>query len=181
MGTRFRRARGGVAATFDVDEAGLISQLIDQLLELLDDGDEVADEDDPLARSLGIGTSSSLPEDPALARLFPDAYPDDEQEAAEFRRYTEAGLRERKRADARAAQASLAQAGQKQTLSPELAQSWLRTLNDLRLTIGTRLEVTEEMDEETFETWDETDPRKPVFAVYAWLGWLQEMLVRSLW
>lgn len=180
MATRFRRTRGGVAATFDADEAGLLSQLIDQLLELLDEGDPMAGEDDPLARSVGIGADASRPDDPALARLFPDAY-SDEEEAGEFRRYTEAGLREHKRADAQAAQASLAQAGQKQTLSPELAQSWLRTLNDLRLTIGTRLEVTEEMDEQTFESWDETDPRKPIFAVYSWLGWLQEMLVRSVW
>src|SRR4051812_13802892 len=37
--------------------------------------------------------------DPALARLFPNAYPDDEEAAAEFRRYTRDGLVERKTAN----------------------------------------------------------------------------------
>ncbi len=181
MPTRFRRTRAGVSVTFDVDEAGLLSRLIDELLELLDDSDAPTVEEDPLARSVGIGTASKLPGDPALARLFPDAYADDPEGAAEFRRYTEAGLREGKRADARAVQVGLAQAGGKQLLDPELAQAWLRTLNDLRLTIGTRLEVTQDMDEASFDSWADEDPRKPVFAVYSWLGWLQEMLVRSLW
>ena len=39
---------------------------------------------------------TSAPEDPVLARLFPTAYPDDEEAAAEFRRFTEGGLRDGK-------------------------------------------------------------------------------------
>ena len=37
------------------------------------------------------------PDDPVLARLFPDAYEDDGEAAGEFRRYTEMGLRDGKR------------------------------------------------------------------------------------
>jgi hypothetical protein len=178
--TTFKRARGGVAATFDEAEAGLLRHLLGELVGLLDEGAEQT-EDDPLARAVGIGTSTRPPDDPALARLFPDAYSEDEDAAAEFRRYTETGLRDRKREDARTALATLDRAGEKQLLGPETAQSWLRTLNDLRLTIGTNLDVTEEMDEEEWDSWDEDDPRRPVFAVYSWLGWLQETLVRALW
>ena len=60
------------------------------------------------------------------------------------------------------------------------AHAWLRCLNDLRLTLGTRLEVTEDFYERAEElNWD--DPRYALYAVYDWLGLLQDTLVRSLW
>lgn len=146
--------------------------------------DPFSDEPDTVdswTRALGISDQTSPPEDPALARLFPDAYRDDPKAAGEFRRYTEVGLRARKIADARQVLGTLAGVGRRQRLDVPTATAWLRTLTDLRLTMGTRLEVTEEMDEQAWASWDDDDPRKPVFAVYSWLGWLQEMLVRALW
>ena len=180
MGATFARSHGAVAATFDPAEAELLRNLLHQLLTLLDDGDQAV-EDDPLARAVGIGTATAPPEDPALARLFPDGYTEDAAASAEFRRYTEGGLREHKRADARVALGTLDQAGHRQLFDDPTAQSWLRTLTSLRLVLGTRLEVTEETEAlwET-EDFDEDDPRAATMAVYAWLGWLQEMLVRAL-
>ena len=48
-----------------------------------------------------LSDSAMLPDDPVLARLLPDAYPDDAAAAGEFRRYTESGLRSGKVAAAR--------------------------------------------------------------------------------
>ena len=79
-----------------------------------------------------------------LARLFPDAYPDDQEAAAEFRRYTESGLRESKQSNARTALATLDAPGTEHRLTDVEVQAWLGALNDLRLALGTRLDVTED-------------------------------------
>jgi hypothetical protein len=64
-------------------------------------------------------------------------------------------------------------------LDEEQATSWLRALNDVRLALGTRLEITEESYERMDELdWD--DPRYPMFSMYDWLTFLQESLVRAL-
>src|SRR5688500_5882820 len=83
----------GVLVKLEAEEAALVRVLMEQLQELLgarpDGGDELA--------SFGISTEARKPEDPVLARLFPDAYRDDGEAAGEFRRYTEMDLREGKR------------------------------------------------------------------------------------
>jgi hypothetical protein len=62
-------------------------------------------------------------------------------------------------------------------LSAEEADSWLRALNDLRLVLGTRLDV----HEDTFATEpDLSDPRGHALAVYAYLSWIQEQLIEAL-
>ena len=63
------------------------------------------------------------------------------------------------------------------TLSAEEADAWLRGLNDLRLVLGTRLDVTEETD---FERELDTSERGRQLAVYAYLTWLQEQFVEAL-
>jgi hypothetical protein len=128
---------------------------------------------------IGLSDNTSLPEDPVLARLFPDAYHEDDQAAAEFRRYTEVGLRDGKIAAATAVLDGLG-AGGEIVLDSEQAQDWLRALNDLRLALGTRLEITEEMHEKLADL-DPDDPRYPAYAAYDWLSFLQESLVRALW
>ena len=66
-------------------------------------------------------------------------------------------------------------------LTAEESQQWLGTLNDLRLTIGTRLEVVRRGGQPTllYRLPDE-DPRKPMVMAYLWLGGLQETLVETL-
>ncbi|CAM5602181.1 hypothetical protein STENM327S_08750 [Streptomyces tendae] len=135
-----------------------------------------------------------------LRRLFPDAYgatprPPQAREAeeqrahsAEFRRYTENDLRAGKRDNALAvvrtldalSSASAGEEGAVLKLSPEESQQWLRALNDLRLAIGSRLEIADEDDTDLLYRLPDEDPRKPMVMAYLWLGGLQESLVATL-
>ena len=182
MAARFKRARGGkIAVSFAEHEAELLQAMLtdlDALLASLDDSK--APTPDPLAAMVGIGTATAAPEDPALARLFPDGYTDDEAASADFRRYTQVGLRDIRQARIATALASLeAAAHGRQVLDADTAQAWLGALNDLRLVLGERLGVTEDL-EEMLAAIPEEDPRRAALGVYDWLGWVQETLVRAL-
>ena len=59
----------------------------------------------------------------------------------------------------------------------EALSAWLGVVNDLRLVLGTRLDVTEENSERGFPP---EDPRAPAFDVYRYLTWLQWQLVEAL-
>ncbi|MFG3304177.1 DUF2017 domain-containing protein [Streptomyces wuyuanensis] len=186
---------GGAAVALDEVEISILRSLAVQLLELIGPGDEPAEDADPLAALFAEGPSEP-PSDPALARLFPDAYskPETEQAedeelrefSAEFRRFTENDLRARKRDDALAVVRNLdaltaaGEGGAILKLTAEDSLHWLGALNDLRLTIGTRLEVTD--DDETGDLYrlPDSDPRKPMVMAYLWLGALQETLVETL-
>ncbi|MFE6916532.1 DUF2017 domain-containing protein [Streptomyces rubiginosohelvolus] len=196
---------GGAAVALDEVEISILRSLAVQLLELIGPGDQPADGEDPLAALFAEGPSKP-PTDPALARLFPDAYggpggpegsagagkPEGEQElrerSAEFRRFTEMDLRSGKRDDALAVVRTLdalspaPDGGAVLTLTGDECLSWLRSLNDLRLTIGTRLEVSDEDqgEEGSLYRLPDSDPRKPMVMAYLWLGALQESLVETL-
>ncbi|WP_043264518.1 DUF2017 domain-containing protein [Streptomyces sp. CT34] len=188
---------GGAAVPLDEVEVSILRSLAVQLLELIGPGAEPAegdsgDSDDLLASIFSDGPSEP-PADPVLARLFPDAYggpdlvPDDDVRAAsaEFRRYTENDLRARKREDALALIRALdtlgpAKGGAVLRLKPDECRHWLGGLNDLRLAIGTRLEVTDEDDGGELLRLPDSDPRKPMVLAYLWLGGLQETLVEAL-
>ncbi|AJT66833.1 hypothetical protein T261_5202 [Streptomyces lydicus] len=184
---------GGAAVALDEVEISILRSLAVQLMELIGPGEEGAEDEDPLAAIFNDGPSEP-PSDPVLARLFPDAYggpdlvPDDDVRAAsaEFRRYTENDLRARKREDALALVRALdslspgIDQGAVLRLKPDECRQWLGALNDLRLAIGTRLEVTDEEDGGELLRLPDTDPRKPMVMAYLWLGGLQETLVESL-
>jgi hypothetical protein len=168
---------GAVIIALDQVEISILRSFTVQLLELIGPGAEPAESDDPLAGLMTDGPTKP-PSDPALARLFPDAYGDDIGASAEFRRYTENDMRTRKRDDALTVVQSLDRGGPVLALTLDEARQWLGTFNDLRLTIGTRLEVNEE-DTELYRLPD-SDPRKPMVMAYLWLGGLQESLVETL-
>ncbi|MDX3849118.1 DUF2017 domain-containing protein [Streptomyces sp. AK02-01A] len=180
---------GGAAVALDEVEISILRSLAVQLLELIGPGDEPAQGEDPLAALFAEGPTEP-PADPALARLFPDAYGDEDDElrefSSEFRRFTENDLRGRKRADGLAvvrtldALASAGEGGAVLKLSPDDCLHWLGALNDLRLTIGTRLEVTDEDEGGELYRLPDSDPRKPMVMAYLWLGALQETLVETL-
>jgi len=65
----------------------------------------------------------------------------------------------------------------RELLTPEEADAWLRALNDARLVLGTRLDITEDFDWDAF---DASDPQAPEIALYAYLSWLQEQLVEAM-
>jgi hypothetical protein len=188
---------GGAAVALDDVEISIIRSLAVQLLELIGPGPGEDASDDPLAELFAEGPSEP-PKDPVLKRLFPDAYRDPEgapgpqeaQEAqaysAEFRRYTENDLRAGKRDNALAVIRTLdaltpgADGGAVLKLSPEQSRQWLGSLNDLRLAIGSRLEITDEDDTDVLYRLPDEDPRKPMVMAYLWLGGLQETLVNTL-
>ncbi len=176
---RFKRTRRGVEAKLEPVEAEVLAQCAGELLALLGEPDEASG--DPLEALVGLPPGDvRTPDDPALARLFPDAYGDDEAAATEFRRYTESDLRAGKRATAGAALDMLlpmTAAGGKLALDRDECDAWLSWLNDIRLVLGTRLEVTEDTYEEDLSP---EDPRREVMQVYGWLGWLQESLLSCL-
>jgi hypothetical protein len=192
---------GGAAVALDDVEISIIRSLAVQLLELIGPGPAEDAAADPLAELFSEGPSEP-PGDPVLKRLFPDAYSDPEQPAssrdaeeqraysAEFRRYTENDLRAGKRDNALAvirsldalssASASAGEGGAVLKLSVEESQRWLGALNDLRLAIGSRLEITDEEDTDLLYRLPDEDPRKPMVMAYLWLGGLQETLVGTL-
>ncbi|MDF6042707.1 DUF2017 domain-containing protein [Streptomyces sp. JH14] len=181
---------GGAAVALDEVEIAILRSLAVQLLELIGPGDAPAEGEDPLAALFAEGPSEP-PTDPALARLFPEAYGDDDSElraaSAEFRRFTENDLRTRKRDDALTVVRTLdavpaGEDGGTLTLTADECRNWLGALNDLRLTIGTRLEVSDEDEggEGSLYRLPDSDPRKPMVMAYLWLGALQETLVETL-
>ncbi|MEU5522330.1 DUF2017 domain-containing protein [Streptomyces sp. NPDC047860] len=188
---------GGAAVALDDVEISIIRSLAVQLMELIGPGPAEEASGDPLAELFTEGPSEP-PSDPVLRRLFPDAYSDpeatpqgkeaEEQRAysAEFRRYTENDLRAAKRDNALTvirsldALASEDEGGAVLKLSPDESQKWLGALNDLRLAIGSRLEINDEDDSDLLFHLPDEDPRKPMVMAYLWLGGLQETLVSTL-
>ena len=119
-----------------------------------------------------LGTLLDDPDDPDLQRLFPPAHDDPERDT-EYQTLVHGQL-----VDGRMrALDTVERALDGDTLTPEQADAWLRVLNDLRLILGTRLDVTEET---MLEELDPTDPHAQQYAVYAYLSWLQEQLVAAL-
>lgn len=176
----FRRTRAGrVVVRLDEAERAMLRDLLQQLRELVrpDGGADGADSD-PLAQLVGIDPAASTPTDPVLLRLFPDGYDDDEPEAAaEFRRFTERGLREGKLANAERVLSMLQGAEDKVVLERADIPPWLGALNDVRLAIGTRLEVSEDPRDGPPEGSDEAGAVG--YYIYDWLTFLQETLVRA--
>jgi Domain of unknown function (DUF2017) len=124
-----------------------------------------------LANELRSGLETSR-EDPSLRRLFPPAY-DDEQDEHAYRELAAESLLDGRRRSLEV----LAETVGRDQLSATEADAWLRALNDLRLALGTRLDVQEDS---LVDGLDPDDPAASGLAVYAYLSWLQEQLVEAL-
>jgi len=192
MGGFRARRKGGVTARFAPTQAGLIRSLVSQVGELIADpavpggaGDGPGDASpgnplDDVAALFGSTGPAIPPDDPVLARLLPDAYRDDAEAAGEFRRFTEQELRSGKVAAAQTVLDTLPPDGGRIELTEPDAQVWLRALNDVRLVLGVRLDITEDTAQRSQDL-DPADPRAAYLWVYDWLTYLQETLVRALW
>jgi hypothetical protein len=192
MGRYFEAAEGGATATFDEFEAELLRAYAEHMIEFIDAREGTGGTAEDLIASAFSEGPTELPGDPALARLFPDAYtdlgPDGDAAtaSAEFRRYTENDLRARKRDDAQAVIRSLealAPEGEERAtlhLKPEECRQWLGALNDLRLVLASRLEIVEDEDFEELLELPDDDPRSPLVLTYGWLTALQDTLVEAL-
>jgi hypothetical protein len=180
-----------IIADFTGFEAELLRSLASQLVELLhNETAEPRDDRDPLEAMLDFSGPTSEPEDPVLARLFPTAYPEDDEAAAEFRRFTEGALRDGKSRAAETIIDRLEEAG----LPPELTEdglhfdveldeadalTWMRSFTDIRLALATRLGI-EEGDEDYWAALPDDDPTLQAHDIYEWVGYLQETLVEAL-
>jgi hypothetical protein len=130
-------------------------------------------------RSLLAGVVAELrallegaPGDPSLRRLFPPAYDEaeDEQSYRDLMGGELLGGR-------LAALDVVAETLDQKRLDAEQADAWLRALNDLRLVLGTRLDVREDTFADQVR---QDDPRAPALAIYAYLSWMQEQLIEAL-
>jgi hypothetical protein len=146
---QIRRKGERVRLYLDAHEQTLLRELLDQLEPLLVD-----------------------PDDPSLRRLFPPAY-SDEKSDEQYRSLVRDQLVNGRAKSLATMRGTLAE----EAIDLEQADSWLRALNDLRLVLGTRLDVSEEVD---YERLDLHEPRARDLAVYGYLAWLQEQLVEAL-
>ena len=187
--SNFEGTADSISIALSPDEANILVNLVEQLLELLGEGNFIHhyDTSDPFAQLIGMPTEIVAPEDPVLLRLLPSAYADPEA-SADFRRYTEPALRASKQRSLRSVREALVTIVDETVDNPLLnktrlnnlnAQIWLLALNDLRLALAVRLNVDEESFT-SFESLPDSDLQKPVYAVYFWLGWLQEGLLGLL-
>ncbi|MBL5975264.1 MAG: DUF2017 family protein [Candidatus Leucobacter sulfamidivorax] len=184
---------GSLRLRLDIDEARLLDQLTGQLIDLLQSHSRTALDPDPLFASLEVGGSREPPNDPALARLFPDAY-ETGDDAAQFRSLTEQGLLNRKLHDALAVTSELALGRPPAAVEESDAEGdgggtvdalittaslapWVRTLTALRLAIAARIGLDAESDHPRLLADEET---RGTVLVYDWLGAILDSLLRML-
>jgi hypothetical protein len=149
--------RGGIKLRLEGHEADLMRELAEEMKALLE---------------------AEIPRaDPVIGRLFPDAY-DAAPEAEAYRELVEDDLKGAKRRARALVEEKLGRRGSvSTTLSTEETEMWLTFLTDVRLAIGTRLEITEErMGAEI----DPDDPDAAALSVLHWLGWLQETTLQEM-
>jgi hypothetical protein len=200
MARGFRRRGSGTqahyTATLDPLERSTVAGLMDQVHDLLDPPAPVPEGEDDFASivaGLGMGVTVAAEDqddleqaaerDPALDRLLPTANREDDEAAAEFRRLTETGLRQRK-AGALQTAADLFRAEDKIRLDDAQAQAVLTALTDVRLVLGERMGLRTDEDvevlEEAAQHLDPDDPLGYALAVYDFLTWLQETLASAM-
>ena len=162
MAGSFKRiGRDRLRVRLTQDEVAVLRGLPDQLRTVLGE-----DEDEPVNR-----------------RLFPPAYLDvaDVERDSEYHRLMHDDLVNEKLANLDLVTGSLGRGSttvRRWTveLTDEEAAAWLGVLNDLRLALGVRLDVTEDFDGDV----DDTDPRAPALHLLSYLGWLEEQLLDAL-
>jgi Domain of unknown function (DUF2017) len=132
---------------------------------------------DELAELTGITAGPTTPPaDRVLARLLPDFHREDATLSGGLRALHEPELLAVKDGVAAVVLETCPARGGRIRLTDEQAQAWLSALNDVRLALGTVLEVTEDMPDEL----PADDPRAPHLVVYHWLTWVQESLIQAL-
>lgn len=150
------RRHGRLRLQLDPVEIALLESMFDELA-------TVAAADDDTAA------------DPVVQRLYPTAHPDDPDADADYRALTQESLRSERLARIQACAAELSAARDVDLGDAEVAERWIKVLNDLRLALGVRLEITEN-DDPVGEV-DETDQPR---LIYHWLTAVQDTVVTAL-
>lgn len=191
----FRKERTMFIAEVDEVEKRVLSGVFADTALLL--GVDLRGEEDPGEPGLTSAEQSveqflrDLPEedigeplDPALARLLPNAYDDDDEHAQEFRRLTEGDIRATKVDRLRKWVREFRGPGAKIYVPVDEAGEWVAALTDVRLVLATRLGIESEDDAE--EVYGRTGPEGQAsedytqFAlgqIYSAATWLQESLL----
>ncbi|MSO87929.1 MAG: DUF2017 family protein [Acidimicrobiia bacterium] len=117
---------------------------------------------------LSLGTN-----DPSLRRLFPTAYHEDAERDREYQQLVRDELLARRLA----ALATVEETTALKEVTEEQLSSWLTVLNDLRLVLGTRLDVSE--DTNGVEG-DDDNPNVTAYSIYDYLGFLLTVVVDAL-
>jgi hypothetical protein len=112
-------------------------------------------------------------DDPAVGRLFPPAYEDDPARQADYENLVRRDLTAQRLRSLEIMEETL----RSDRLDEEQVGAWLGALNDLRLVLGTKLDVDEDMDPDDIS---DTDEQAPAYALYYYLGWLEEQIVAEL-
>jgi hypothetical protein len=150
------KGEGSVTIRFSEDEAELLRRLLAEMESLLE---------------------SRSDRDPVVGRLFPRAY-EKKKEEESYRSLVGDELVSTKKANLRTAGEMLGREGAAEAaLSEDQAEAWLALLTDLRLAIGTRLDVTEEKMSEDI---DQDDPEAAALSVLHWLGWVQGTILEAI-
>ncbi len=154
----FRPKRGGIEARLSEIEADAVKRIATELSESLDEPDE------------------------SMYRLFPPGYSDDQEKNEEFEHLTRDELVGWKRLAATKVIDSIEAGKHKHgaweaVLDEETAHAWLGVLNDARLVIGTRIDVTEDTSPEPLP---QANPRAPAHNLYLYLTGLEGALIDAL-
>lgn len=171
-----RRPDGTIALRLATRERAVLRALLGDLREIVGEqspppGLTLADASDD--SDLDPAHADPVHADPVLNRLYPDARPDDPEWSGRFRDMVRGDLDDGRRAHIAVVEETL----QARSIDDGQAEAWLHVLNDLRLVLGTRLDVTEGQEEEPF---DPDDPDATARVVFAWTGWLEGEFVDVL-
>jgi uncharacterized protein DUF2017 len=153
MARPVRRRHDGFEIRLSADERELVKRMAGELRVLLENEDPSSDG--------------------GVARLFPPAYPDDLLQNLDYERTAAAGLLGGRLDAIKLLERTM----DARTLTEEELLAWLRIANDLRLVLGTRLDVTEETTEAEFAGEEE---RLDSYSMYLWLTWLVDGIVHEL-
>ena len=152
-GRRIRRTRkGGFDLRLPESERQLVASLVGQLR--------------------GVLTAVDVAADPGTRRLFPSAYADDPGRDEEYRAMVHDDLLTARLAALDVVEETVGAS----TLDEAQLLAWMGAVNDLRLVLGTRLDVSEESAHDP----DPDDPDAPALAVYQYLSFLLETIVDAL-
>lgn len=118
---------------------------------------------------------TEAPDDPAMRRLRPPAYLDDDDSEAAYQLLAGEELRTSRRAAIDGVRSSL----DRPRLSDDDLWGWLQSLNALRLVLGTQLDISE--DDDTFEAGiDPDDPEAALRGSYLLLTFMQFEVIKAL-
>ncbi len=149
MALSFRRNGDGTfSITIPAQERQLLVQLVPQMRELIEQNDSLT------------------------WRLFPNPYPEHEKAAEQYQELIGDELRQKHIA----ALDTVEQTLDEKRLTEDQMVSWMHAVNELRLVIGTRLEVSEETELDDYVG----DSERSLFATFSYLGYMLENIVTAI-